>query len=320
MILIRVCLLFIFSVTKGIVALHGGTISVHSQGEGHGSTFAVELPLYQGSALSAFECSCSLGSRSFNGIAETEYPSVQRVHSTGSVTAPANSPSFIPRTSFTGLEFPETKDTREVPTREEASCICVHGNQRARESRSLSVMDVLEYRENSLSARRSLELLALDDGSSVRVYSRARVTPFANPMADKKVEVLRETTIHRRNSVSRRTKMRVLVVDDAATNRKMTCRSLRDTFGEIEEASDGADAVRKVRLSIETKRPYDLILMDFIMPNMDGPTATKIIRDELGFTGTIVGLTGNALQSDINTFLLHGAEKVLVKPVTLHIS
>ena len=52
MILIRVCLLLISSVTKGIVALHGGTISVHSQGEGHGSTFAVELPLYDGIARS----------------------------------------------------------------------------------------------------------------------------------------------------------------------------------------------------------------------------------------------------------------------------
>ena len=109
------------------------------------------------------------------------------------------------------------------------------------------------------------------------------------------------------------------MVDDAVATRKMTCRSLRDIVGEIEEASDGTDAVRKVRSSIETKRPYDLILIDFFMPIMDGPTATKIIRDELGFTGTIVGLTGNALENDINTFLLHGAEKVLVKPVTLSV-
>ena len=50
------------------------------------------------------------------------------------------------------------------------------------------------------------------------------------------------------------------------------------------------------------------------MPNMDGPSATEAIRS-LGYRGRIVGVTGNAMQHDINHFLSKGADSVLVKPV-----
>ena len=52
------------------------------------------------------------------------------------------------------------------------------------------------------------------------------------------------------------------------------------------------------------------------MPNMDGPTATKEIRN-LGFTGHIIGVTGNALDSDVTYFIDAGATKVLTKPVNV---
>jgi CheY-like chemotaxis protein len=50
------------------------------------------------------------------------------------------------------------------------------------------------------------------------------------------------------------------------------------------------------------------------MPVMNGTVATTRIR-ELGYTGKIFGVTGNGFQSDIDEFLVHGADEVLVKPV-----
>ena len=60
----------------------------------------------------------------------------------------------------------------------------------------------------------------------------------------------------------------------------------------IEEAADGQIAVDKVKQEADAGRHYDVILMDFVMPVMDGPTATRAIR-AMHITSPIFGLTGN---------------------------
>ena len=59
---------------------------------------------------------------------------------------------------------------------------------------------------------------------------------------------------------------------------------------------------------------FDAILMDSVMPIMTGPEATARIR-ALGYTGLILGVTGNALPEDIEHFTKCGANAVLTKPV-----
>ena len=111
----------------------------------------------------------------------------------------------------------------------------------------------------------------------------------------------------------------LLIVDDSPLNRKMLQRTFRAAGHVCDEAEDGVVAVTKVKemMSSSTKA-YSAILMDFVMPNMDGPTATKHIRS-LGYTAPIFGLTGNTLDSDINYFLDSGANKVLAKPLDIDI-
>lgn len=122
--------------------------------------------------------------------------------------------------------------------------------------------------------------------------------------------------------------LRVLVVDDSDMNRKMVCKVLIGTKDfHCEQAVDGSVAVEIIRrqsqmqLSDEREEvdaPYDIILMDYQMPEMDGPTAIAEIR-RLGYKGIILGLTGNALVSDKDVMLKSGADGVLVKPLNIQL-
>ena len=63
--------------------------------------------------------------------------------------------------------------------------------------------------------------------------------------------------------------------------------------------------------------PIDSIFMDYEMPVLNGPDATKILRENGYNDVTIIGVTGNVLADDINYFISAGANKVLPKPVNL---
>jgi sigma-B regulation protein RsbU (phosphoserine phosphatase) len=67
---------------------------------------------------------------------------------------------------------------------------------------------------------------------------------------------------------------RILVVDDSASNRKVLVRSLQQDY-DVTTAENGLEAVE-----LNRREPFDLILMDLMMPVMDGITAIKTIRQD----------------------------------------
>ena len=105
----------------------------------------------------------------------------------------------------------------------------------------------------------------------------------------------------------------IILVDDAVTNRKVLGRLLKNNNYTCYEASNGQECLDMMK---EAAHQYDLILMDYEMPVMNGPTATKILR-ELGYTLPIIGLTGNVLQEDNEIFMAHGTNAVLHKPLSV---
>ena len=116
--------------------------------------------------------------------------------------------------------------------------------------------------------------------------------------------------------------LKLLIVDDVLSNRKLTSRLLTNKGHECDVAENGAVAVEMVRDSMinggnhdePQRRPYDCVLMDFEMPVMNGPTATAEIR-ALGSDVFIVGITGNVLSEDVEYFKSEGANAVIPKPL-----
>lgn len=106
----------------------------------------------------------------------------------------------------------------------------------------------------------------------------------------------------------------VLVVDDVAMTRKMLRKLLQSRVRMCLEAEDGIAAVEQItRAMASGGEEIDVVMMDNNMPRMTGPDACSRMR-ELGFTGLIIGVTGNVLPADIEMYLSRGANRVLTKP------
>lgn len=110
--------------------------------------------------------------------------------------------------------------------------------------------------------------------------------------------------------------LRILIVDDVASNRKLLGRLLKYEGHVSDYAENGEIAVEMVRQSMERNQMYDTVLMDYEMPVLNGPDAVRQIRS-LGSDCFIVGITGNMLPDDVAYFKSCGANDVFGKPVKI---
>lgn len=104
----------------------------------------------------------------------------------------------------------------------------------------------------------------------------------------------------------------ILLVEDNLINQKIIKKMIVSTGSSCDVVSNGKEAVRQVSLV-----KYDLIFMDIQMPEMDGLTATKIIRsqEKPGKHMSIVALTANHLESDRKKCFDAGMDFFIAKPV-----
>ncbi|MDR3536489.1 MAG: ATP-binding protein [Acetobacteraceae bacterium] len=110
-----------------------------------------------------------------------------------------------------------------------------------------------------------------------------------------------------------RRRLRILVTEDNGTNRLVATRMLERLGHRADAVADGAEALPALR-----SVPYDLVLMDVMMPGMDGLTATRLIRAEPGAAGRtpIIGLTANTQPADEQACRDAGMNGFVTKPVT----
>ena len=103
---------------------------------------------------------------------------------------------------------------------------------------------------------------------------------------------------------------RILLADDNALNIKVAKRALKDFNFIIDEAKDGVEAVQKVKEG----NKYDLILMDIMMPNMNGELALQELKKDPNFNVPTIALTADAIAGAQEHYLSVGFVDYLAKP------
>ncbi len=110
--------------------------------------------------------------------------------------------------------------------------------------------------------------------------------------------------------------MRVLVVDDNATNRKIFLRMLSNWHSQPTAAESGEKAIAALQEAQDMGRTYPLVLLDAQMPGMDGFALAECIqRNSLWNTATIMMLSSSAHRGDAKRCRELGVSVYLTKPV-----
>ena len=314
--------------------MHGGKIGVISAGEGNGSTFFFELPLYE--KIISIDISTD----------GPLFPS----ESTKDKNAPVT-PSSISwvRNAITKTPKIQASDT--------------HEDIRKVEERDLNQM----YQSGALTSipsqtiieRREVPGGDLEQGSDIRrshTTLSSEITPYQSSLGGIEIRTNYDDDWQQTSHLSLRRKsllyqplgmlaetgdgmekeahadglqsndkraLRVLIVDDTTTTRKITAKLLVSLGYEVEEASDGLIFLRKIgvkpdgtKSSPTSRQLFDFVLMDDSMPNMCGPDATAAAR-AAGYKGVIFGVTGNTVQADLDNFISKGANFIFTKPLDL---
>ncbi|MEA2084271.1 MAG: response regulator [Thermodesulfobacteriota bacterium] len=116
--------------------------------------------------------------------------------------------------------------------------------------------------------------------------------------------------------------MKVLIVEDDIISRQMLSSFLAP-HGDCDMVSDGEEAVGSFEEALKTDTPYDLVLMDIMMPNMNGQEALKQIRKMEVLQGIapddevkVIMITAvNDPKNIVEAFYKGGATSYIIKPI-----
>ncbi len=121
-----------------------------------------------------------------------------------------------------------------------------------------------------------------------------------------------------------RTARRILLAEDGAINQQVAVRLLEERGHSVVVVDNGRAAVEQVAAQASASSaepPFDVVLMDVQMPEMDGLEATAAIRRAEAQTGghvPIIAMTAHAMKGDRDRFLAAGMDGYVAKPVRPH--
>jgi CheY-like chemotaxis protein len=141
-------------------------------------------------------------------------------------------------------------------------------------------------------------------GSTFRLSIRAPQVALDTSAAEPKRAIDTE--------VAARHPLRILLAEDNVVNQKLALRLLQQMGYRADLASNGIEAIESIE-----RQPYDVVLMDVQMPEMDGLEASRRItaRWQPGERPRIVAMTANAMAGDREECLAAGMDDYVTKPI-----
>lgn len=129
----------------------------------------------------------------------------------------------------------------------------------------------------------------------------------------KSTEIKRETSVYSTKKIEGLGNLKILIVEDVPTNQFLTETIMHDFGFETAIADNG-----KIAIELLEKNNYDLILMDLMMPEMDGWETTKHIRRKMEppkSTIPIIALTADVTKRDMDRCTAVGMNEYVSKPI-----
>ena len=162
-------------------------------------------------------------------------------------------------------------------------------------------------------------------GSLFIVNIPQKISKLARPMSEKEI-VSTSSKIFTNNSTINEIKMetpktqstmsnnygtkKVLIVDDNKLNIKVARRALDSFNFEIDECYDGQECLNKITIGNE----YDLVLMDIMMPNMNGEMALQKLKENPSYKIPTIALTADAIAGAKEKYVSEGFIDYIAKP------
>ncbi len=144
-------------------------------------------------------------------------------------------------------------------------------------------------------------------------FERTMIMPKVNPNQELPQQIVSEPPkVEGVPTIGEYGGKKILLADDNPLNIKVAKRALKDFNFEIDEVKDGQEAVDKVKSGIK----YDLILMDIMMPNMNGETAFQELKKDPNFNVPTIALTADAVAGAQEHYKEVGFIDYLAKPFT----
>ena len=144
-------------------------------------------------------------------------------------------------------------------------------------------------------------------GSLFIVNIPQKISRMSRPLTE---ENLVNATFKMNNKTTDYQNKRVLIVDDNKLNIKVARKALQDFNLVIEECYDGVECLNRIKEGNE----YDLILMDIMMPNMQGDVALEKLKENPNFNIPTIALTADAIAGAKEKYLEEGFVDYIAKP------